>query len=142
MRIVLDTNILVAIIGRKSPYRWLFDCIISGQIILCVTTDILLEYYEIMEQKNGIEVAENVVNFITILPTTERVDVSFFFNFIEEDPDDNKFVNCAITANAHYLVSNDTHYRVLETLDFPKVNWIKLADFEQQYKQLLTEWKI
>jgi uncharacterized protein len=138
LRIVLDTNILVAIIGRKSPFRWMFDSIISGDITLCVTTDILLEYREIMEQKNGYEVAENVINFITVMPTTERIEVYFNFNLIAEDNDDNKFADCAIAAGANHLVSNDGHYATLAQLDFPKVDWITLTDFERQYKDTLT----
>ena len=88
VRIVLDTNVLIAIISKKSPFRWLFDCIVAGEVSLCVTTDILLEYREILEQKNGIEVAENVINFITVMPTTERIEVFFAFNFISIDADD------------------------------------------------------
>ena len=130
VRIVLDTNILIAIISKKSPYRWLFDCIIAGEVSLCVTTDILLEYREILEQKNGVEVAENVINFITVMPTTERIEIFFAFNFVRNDADDNKFVNCAISANAHYLISNDNHFSVLNEIDFPKVNWLTLAEFE------------
>lgn len=135
VRIVLDTNILIAIISKKSPFRWLFDCIIAGEVSLCVTTDILLEYREILEQKNRVEVAENVINFITAMPTTERVKVFFAFNFISIDADDNrnggpKFVNCAISANAHCLVSNDNHFSTLKGIDFPKVNWLTLAEFE------------
>lgn len=135
--IVLDTNILVAIIGRKSPFRWLFDSIVTGKIALCVTTEILLEYREIMEQKNGEEVAENVVNFITVMPTTNHVQIFYDFNLIVDDADDNKFVNCAISANATYLVSNDEHYQILHQIGFPKVNWLTLADFESRYKALL-----
>ncbi|WP_020600027.1 putative toxin-antitoxin system toxin component, PIN family [Spirosoma panaciterrae] len=135
--IVLDTNILVAIIGRKSPFRWLFDSIVTGKIALCVTTEILLEYREIMEQKNGEEVAENVVNFITVMPTTNHVQIFYDFNLIVDDADDNKFVNCAISANATYLVSNDGHYQILHQIGFPKVNWLTLADFESRYKALL-----
>ncbi len=137
LRIVLDTNLLVAIIGRKSPFRWLFDSIVVGKVGLCVTTEILLEYREIMEQKNGVEVAENVMNFITVIPTTERVEIFYAFNLITDDPDDNKFVNCAIAANAHHLVSNDGHFKALNQIDFPNVNWLTLAEFERQYKQQL-----
>ena len=133
MRIVLDTNILVAIIGRKSPFRWLFDRIIAGEVTLCVTTEILLEYREILEQKNGYEVAENVVNFITVMPTTERVEVFYAFKLITEDEDDNKFVDCAIAANAQFLVSNDGHFEVLNQINFPKVNWVTLTDFEDHF---------
>ncbi|RIV18798.1 putative toxin-antitoxin system toxin component, PIN family [Fibrisoma montanum] len=138
MRIVLDTNLLVAIIGRLSPYRWLFDSIIAGKVALCVTTDILMEYREIMEQKNGVDVAENVINFITVMPTTERIEIFYAFDLITDDPDDNKFIDCAIAADADYLVSNDKHFEVLKKIEFPKVNWIRLAQFEERYKDRLA----
>ena len=48
---------------------------------------------------------------------------------IEEDPDDNKFVDCAIVAGADYIVSEDAHFRVLEKIPFPKVNVILLNQF-------------
>ncbi|WP_229366083.1 putative toxin-antitoxin system toxin component, PIN family [Fibrisoma montanum] len=138
LRIVLDTNLLVAIIGRLSPYRWLFDSIIAGKVALCVTTDILMEYREIMEQKNGVDVAENVINFITVMPTTERIEIFYAFDLITDDPDDNKFIDCAIAADADYLVSNDKHFEVLKKIEFPKVNWIRLAQFEERYKDRLA----
>ncbi len=138
LRIVLDTHILVAIIERKSPFRWIFDAIIDEKIALCVTTEIMLEYREIMEQKNGEAVTENVVNFITVMPTTERVEVFYTFTFITDDSDDNKFVNCAISANAHYLVSNDGHFEVLQQIGFPKVERLIMAEFEHQFKTELT----
>lgn len=100
LRIVLDTNILIAIISRKSPFRWVFDCIINGKIILCVSNEILFEYEEILSVKTSREVAENVINFITISPFTEKLEIFFKFGLIAEDEDDNKFVDCAIASNA------------------------------------------
>ena len=41
-----------------------------------------------------------------------RVDAQFRFNLIKSDPDDNKFVDCAIVANADYIVTEDTHFNV------------------------------
>jgi len=96
LKVVLDTNILIAVIGKKSPFRWIFDCIIQGRIILCVSNDILFEYQEILAKKTSLEVAENVVNFIAINPYTVKTDIFFNFGLISEDPDDNKFVDCAI----------------------------------------------
>ncbi len=139
LKVVLDTNILVALIGRKSPFRWIFDCIIQGRIILCVSNDVLFEYQEILAKKTSLEVAENVVNFITINPYTEKTDIFFNFGLIAEDTDDNKFVDCAITSNAVCLVSNDKHFEVLKTIDFPKVKVLELQEFEEKYKAVLTK---
>ena len=39
------------------------------------------------------------------------------------------FVDCAIAANADFLVTNDTHFNILKTIAFPKVNTISLQEF-------------
>ena len=137
MKIVLDTNILVAIIGRRSPYRWIFDRLIDGNISLCVSTEILLEYREILERKNSAEVAENVINFIDVHPATEKTEIYFKFNLIADDPDDNKFVDCYIAANAEFIVSNDAHFQKLKQLDFPRIEVLTLKEFEERFKEEL-----
>jgi predicted nucleic acid-binding protein len=49
---------------------------------------------------------------------------------IHADPDDNKFVDCAIAATARYVVSNDHHFDVLRLKKtFPTVDVINLKDF-------------
>ena len=52
----------------------------------------------------------------------EHVNPTYRFNLIKADPDDNKFVDCAVIAGATYIVSNDRHFRELQEYDFPKVN--------------------
>lgn len=46
--------------------------------------------------------------------TAEFGTVYFDFNLIQADPDDNKFVDCAITAGARYVVTEDHHYDVIK----------------------------
>lgn len=48
---------------------------------------------------------------------------------ITADPDDNKFVDCAICGNAELLVTNDAHFGVLRTIEFPKVEIIRLQEY-------------
>lgn len=139
LKVVIDTNIFIAVIGRKSPFRWIFEAIINGGLIICVTNEILTEYREVFERKTTREVAENVTDFLIINPFTEKVDVYFNFNLIPQDEDDNKFVDCAIASNAICLVSNDTHFQILKTIDFPKVQILTLSEFASKYKNLLTE---
>ena len=51
------------------------------------------------------------------------------FHLIYADKDDNKFVDCAIAAEAKCIVTNDHHYDVLKTIPFPKVEVISLVEF-------------
>ena len=53
----------------------------------------------------------------------------YAFHLIKADEDDNKFVDCAIVANAKYIVSNDRHFDVLREIPFPKVDVIKINQF-------------
>lgn len=50
------------------------------------------------------------------------------FKVIDADPDDNKFVDCAVAGDAKYIVTDDHHYNVLIGLEFPRVEIIKLKD--------------
>jgi uncharacterized protein len=139
LKLVIDTNIFIAIIGKKSPFRWIFDSILSGKIRLCVSNEILFEYREILARKTTAEIAENITEFLSVSPSVEKTEVYFNFRLISDDQDDNKFVDCAITANAACLVSNDKHFQVLNTIDFPKVLILRLQEFEEKYKILLTQ---
>jgi len=64
-----------------------------------------------------------------------RVDAQFRFNLIKADADDNKFVDCAIVANADYIVTEDSHFNVLKSIPFPKVRIRRLHEF---YEELIS----
>jgi len=129
MRIVLDTNCLVVILPKKSLYRKIFDLIRTGKIKLAVTTEILSEYEEILTNFYSFGVAQNVIRFITELQNTELITVYYNWNLIAKDVDDNKFVDCYVSANADFIVTDDKHYKVLDKLEFPIVKHIKLSEF-------------
>ncbi len=80
IKIVLDTNILIAIIGRKSPFRWIFDDIISGKLILCISNEILLEYQEILARKTNQEVAYNITQFLAVHPFVIKTEIFYQFH--------------------------------------------------------------
>lgn len=61
-------------------------------------------------------------------PYTLFITPYYHFELIKSDMDDNKFVDCAIAANAQFIVTEDHHYDILKTIDFPKVNIIKLDE--------------
>ncbi len=97
--------------------------------MLCVTTEILEEYAEIITQKMSVEVATNVIHLLLESKYVDFVNPSFRLQMISDDPDDNKFVDCAFAANATYIVSDDRHYDVLKSIDFPKILVLKLKEF-------------
>ena len=131
-RVVLDTNCLLQALPSRSPYHKIWTGILAGRIRLCVNTEILNEYEEILAQKTTAEIAHNVVEAIARLHTTEFQEVFIHFGLIEADADDNKFVDCAVAADAEYIVTNDTHFNILKHIDWPKLNVTTIKDFARQ----------
>ena len=120
-RIVPDTNCLLQAISRRSRFYPIWREFVQGRYELCVTTEILDEYEEILSRYTSPVVGRMVVEAILRANNVIRVDAQFRFGLIESDPDDNKFVDCAIVANAEYIVTDDAHFDVLKDIPFPRV---------------------
>ena len=127
--VVIDTNCLLQIISRSSPYRPIWDAFLAGRYTLCASNEILDEYQEILEQQISPTVAENLVMLILSQENVQLVDPHFRMGIITADPDDNKFVDCAFAAGADYLVSEDSHFHVLHDTPFPLLNLVTLDEF-------------
>jgi len=127
--VVIDTNCLLQMISRHSPYFILWQAFDEGGYFLCVSNEIIHEYHEVVCRLANAFVADNVVDFILHHPNCMMFNPQYRFQLITQDPDDNKFVDCAIIANADYIVSNDAHFKVLEDIPFPKVNVLTIDQF-------------
>ncbi len=134
VRIVLDTNVFISCIGKNSPFRWIFDGILEGRFELCVSHDILLEYEEVLERRTTPEIAENVVNFLSVFPFVDLVEIFYNWQLVESDPEDNKFVDCMIAANALCIVSNDKHFQPYRAYDFPPTKVLTTDEFTQEFR--------
>lgn len=128
-RIVIDTNCLLAILPSKSPYHKVWTDFLNKQIEICVSNEILLEYEEIISEKTSPAFAEAIIKTLINMPNFIRVYPTWRFGYIATDPDDNKFVDCAIASNAKYIVSQDHHFDILKRIPFPKVDVISIDSF-------------
>ena len=127
--VVLDTNCLIQALPSKSLYHKIWEDFLEGKYILCVSNEILNEYEEIITRYSSPQVAKNVVDAIAHSPHTLYKESFFKFRLITQDPDDNKFVDCALASNAEYIVSEETHFKCLEQIPFPKLTVIDLDLF-------------
>ena len=131
MRIVLDTNVFLVSVLPKHKYWWVFQALLDREYDLLVSTEILAEYLEKCTLKYGLDTTEERLDFLLDLPNVELITPSFQWRLIYPDPDDDKFVDCAVAGNSDFIVTNDRHYNVLKTIQFPKVETLRIDEFQQ-----------
>ena len=131
LQVVIDTNVIIRAASSRSLANPIFIALLNQKFVLCITTEILLEYEEKLVEIYDIEVAELVIGVLMILPNVKRVETFYNLRLIISDVDDDKFVDCAFASNAHYIVSEDRHFKILKKIDFPHINIIKFDQFKQ-----------
>lgn len=129
MRVVLDTNCLIMAISARNEYYQVWQDFLDGRYVLCITNEIIEEYSEVIARNISPLLSEFVISTIINRKNVVMKSPSYAFHLIKADEDDNKFVDCAIVANAKYIVSNDRHFDVLREIPFPKVDVIKINQF-------------
>jgi putative PIN family toxin of toxin-antitoxin system len=129
MILVIDTNCLLISIPKHSKTRWLFDALRECKFQFAITTEILEEYEEVIGNFYTPNLAANVVDLLVTAKNSLWITPHYRWNLIP-DQDDNKFVDCAISCGADYIITHDKHFNVLLEIPFPKVNALKMPELE------------
>lgn len=132
-RVVVDTNCLLASINPRGPYFQLYGLFIAEAFEWVVSNEILTEYEEQITRRYSARTAQQVHSILLAAPNTHFQEAYYKWQLIEADPDDNKFVDVAIAAGAKCIVSNDRHFAVLETVEFPRVPVLTLQEFLAEF---------
>lgn len=122
MTVCLDTNVFLQIFGRRQPHHRILRALLEGRIVMAVSNEILLEYQEVTTRLSGEERWREVERLLELLArlhgNIRLVEPQFRFAVITVDPDDNKFCDCAIAAEADYVVTDDVHFAALKTAGY------------------------
>lgn len=108
MRVVIDTNIFVSSFFGGNP-RKIIDLWKSEEITLCLSGAILDEYIDVLRRiglREEDELAELLALFsrgFNIVFTTKTPKIPL----IKNDPDDDKFIECAVALKAHAVITGD-----------------------------------
>ena len=107
MRIVIDTNVVASAIFFGGKPRHLIERVMDGYVHVFATKEIIDEYRDTVDYlhhkyaNNSMNPALNlIIRKIKLIEGKASVDVC-------RDPDDNKFIECAIDAKCFYIVSGD-----------------------------------
>ena len=115
--VVLDTNVVVRMFGRKSGLDKLLAAFLHGQMAVAISPAIWLEYQEVSMELGGAAQwsrLERVFDQVSALhKTVINVSPAFRFSTVIHDPDDNAFADCGIAAHADFVMTDDRHFRSL-----------------------------
>jgi putative PIN family toxin of toxin-antitoxin system len=133
MKVVIDTNVFVAsFFGKRS--RDIVDLWMKGQILLCLSRPILDEYVSVLTQRwlRGRGELDEILDMFD-----KRANVLFTDNpkrvkVVKDDPSDDKFLGCAASLEADYLVTSDR--ALLEIERYGVTGILTASDFLESRK--------
>ncbi len=96
MKVVLDSNTLLVAIGKRSRYRPIWEAFINGKYSLFLSEEIVHEYEEVLLEHAAPNAARMVLEIFIESPDIIYQHLYYHWN----DPDDNKFFDIAVAANA------------------------------------------
>jgi putative PIN family toxin of toxin-antitoxin system len=115
IRVVLDTNVLVAALLFTGPIGRLVSLWRERRIVLLLSKGVFIEYLRVLgypkSKLSGEEIKALVEEYI--LPFGEMVTVADTPAIIREDPAGDKFLALAAVGRARYIVSGDKHLLAL-----------------------------
>jgi len=112
LKIVIDTNVFVSSFFGGVP-REIIDLWKNGKVVLCLSQKIIEEYLEVLNRL-GLEDKHEIENLTKLFAEgynsiftskTPRLKV------VEDDPGDNKFIECAVALDSKFIISGDKHLK-------------------------------
>ncbi len=126
-RIVIDTNIYISAIFWGGKPRAIVDLGRNGQVLIFTSLEIQAEIDRKLRTKFDLsdeEAAQILLDFSTftkLITTQEKISI------IDDDPDDDKFIECAVSSRSNFIVSGDKH--LLNLKSYKRIKILKATDF-------------
>ncbi len=130
IKVVPDSNVWISAFNFGGVPRRIVEMGLNGEIELCISDEILAEIWRVQTDKfkwspERLQQWQNdILSFTRLVQPTQQVDV------ISADPTDNRILECALAAEADYVVTGDKH--LLRLLAFTKTSIIKPADLARR----------
>jgi len=133
-RVVLDTNVLVSALLFRGELSKIVGLWQKGKIIPVISKETFEELATVLQYRKFSLSKDEIKSVIEheILPYFEIIEVVKAIKGVCRDPEDDKFISCAISASADYIVSGDKDLFDLKQYQSTKI--IKASDFLKMVK--------
>ena len=142
MRVVLDANVVIsALITPQGAMAQVLDFWKQGVYELVLSPAILDEiarvaHYPKIQERYHLDDAD-IDDFVRLLgEEATLIEPTVRVQAVAEDPDDDRYVECALAAGADLIVTGDAH--LLKLGDFQGVRMTKPGDFLLLLRLLLA----
>lgn len=135
IKVVLDTNVFVSSFFGGNP-RKKVDLWKSGEVTLCLSKTIIDEYIEVLRRlglQNEKELEELLGLFAHGIHVVFTVKTPGL-HVVKEDPDDNKFIECAVALKADFVISGDKALTAIQ--NYMGIHIVNPKQFLISYKKL------
>lgn len=132
MKVILDTNVFISGIFFSGPPLTILKKWAEGHFKLVLSQQILDEYQRVAQGFSRKFPSVDITSIIdTMTIHSQLVDTLGFNVSICEDPDDNKFLECAIASTCKLIVSGDKHLLNLD--GYKSINVVKPRIFVDRF---------
>jgi putative PIN family toxin of toxin-antitoxin system len=127
MRVVLDTNVFISSFFGGNP-KAVIDLWKTGRLTLCLSQDILDEYIEVL-RRLGLDGAPELDELLTFFATGSHILFTIGTPEVRvvADPDDDRFIACALALTAEYIVTGDK--ALLDVRHYQGINVVTPREF-------------
>lgn len=132
MKIVLDTNVVISgIFFSGSPYK-ILDSWRNRQLEVILSLDIYEEYHRVATILNQKYSRINIHPILELILKESKFIVPVHFDKqVCADPDDDKFLECALSGDVKVIVPGDKH--LLDVNGYQGIEIIRPAEFIKKY---------
>ena len=139
MRIVIDTNVLVSAVFFGGRPGEVLDLVLRRRLEAVATARIIAEYQAtiecLLERYGGAHLRLSIMPILAameVIPQTDNVHVC-------RDPDDDKFISCAVDGKCIYIVSGDKDLLAVEK--YNDVEILTVAQFLERQNATASQFR-
>ncbi len=132
MKLIIDTNVFISGVFFSGPPFMILDAWRHNIVSLIVSPEILDEYRRIGEklatQFPGVDIEPWIE---LLLLKTSLIDAPSLPERVCDDPDDDKFIACAVASRTKLICSGDKH--LLDIVYYHGITIMKPRSFVEKY---------
>jgi putative PIN family toxin of toxin-antitoxin system len=136
IKVVIDTNIFISSFFGGNPKK-IIDLWKKGEIKLCLSREIVDEYVEVLKRL-GLQNENELQELLNIFLEGHNIIFSATtpsLKIIEQDPDDNMFIECAVALGCSHIISGDKHLQQVK--NYIRIKIVNPKEFLIQFQTIM-----